>query len=133
MLLSNKAILPVLWEMFPGHPNLLPAAFDDGDELPRGWVRKPLFSREGANIEMRYADGRLLRADGPYDGPAIRQALHPLPDFEGRYPLIGSWVVGDRACGMGVREDDTPITRDTSRFLPHAIIGDGRGRMVFAA
>jgi glutathionylspermidine synthase len=133
LILSNKGVLPLLWERHQGHPNLLPAAFDDGGELPPGWVRKPLFSREGANIEMRYADGRLLRADGPYDGPAIRQALHPLPDFDGRYPLIGSWVVGDRACGMGVREDDTPITRDTSRFLPHAIIGDGRGRMVFAA
>ena len=24
MMLSNKAILPVLWELFPGHPNLLP-------------------------------------------------------------------------------------------------------------
>jgi len=27
MVLSNKAILPILWEMFPGHPNRLPAAF----------------------------------------------------------------------------------------------------------
>ncbi len=26
MLLANKAILPILWEMFPDHPNLLPAA-----------------------------------------------------------------------------------------------------------
>jgi glutathionylspermidine synthase len=27
MLLSNKAILPILWEMFPGHPNLLACQF----------------------------------------------------------------------------------------------------------
>jgi len=27
--LSNKGILPLLWEMFPGHPNLLPAYFED--------------------------------------------------------------------------------------------------------
>lgn len=28
MMLSNKAILPLLWELFPNHPNLLPAAFE---------------------------------------------------------------------------------------------------------
>ena len=28
MLLSNKGILPVLWELYPGHPNLLEASFD---------------------------------------------------------------------------------------------------------
>lgn len=27
MVLSNKAILVVLWELFPNHPNLLPAYF----------------------------------------------------------------------------------------------------------
>lgn len=27
--LSNKGILPLLWEMFPNHPNLLPAFFED--------------------------------------------------------------------------------------------------------
>ena len=28
MLLSNKGILPVLWELYPGHPNLLEASFE---------------------------------------------------------------------------------------------------------
>src|SRR5690606_30710629 len=52
LLLSNKGVLPLLWERHRGHPNLLPAEFDDGGALPPGWVRKPLFSREGANVEM---------------------------------------------------------------------------------
>ena len=133
LVLSNKGVLPLLWERHRGHPNLLPAEFDDGGELPGGWVRKPLFSREGANIEMRFEDGRLLQQPGPSGGPAIRQALHPLPDHGGAYPLVGSWVVGDMACGMGIREDDSPITRDSARFVPHAIIGDGRRRMVLEA
>jgi glutathionylspermidine synthase len=42
--------------------------------------------------------------------------------FGGGYPLVGSWVVGDRASGIGVREDDSPSTRDTARFVPHAIV-----------
>jgi glutathionylspermidine synthase len=124
--LSNKGILPLLWERHRDHPNLLPAFFDErpGDALPAGWVRKPLFSREGANIELHAADGTRLRSDGPYaDAPWIRQAFHALPAFDGGYPLLGSWVVGDRPCGLGVREDASLITRDTSRFVPHVIVG----------
>lgn len=124
--LSNKGILPLLWERAPGHPNLLPAFFDDtaGDPLPSGWVRKPLFSREGANVSMSLPDGKVIASDGPYtDSPMIRQAYHPLPRFDGGgYPLIGSWVVADRPAGMGIREDTSQITQDTSRFIPHVIL-----------
>jgi len=92
--------------------------------LADGWVRKPLFSREGANIRMRTLEGTTVESDGPYtEVPHIRQAYHPLTRFEGGYPLIGSWVVGDAPAGMGVREDAGLITRDTSRFMPHAILG----------
>lgn len=123
--LSNKGILALLWERHAGHPNLLECHIDTDRQAPLapGWVRKPFFSREGANIEAVDTQGRATRTDGPYaDGPAVRQAWHPLPVFDGGYPLIGSWVVGDRACGMGLREDSTAITLDTSRFVPHAIV-----------
>lgn len=133
-ILSNKGVLPLLWERHRGHPNLLEAHFEDAaaqaGALPPGWVRKPLFSREGANIELVSVDGERLSSDGPYqDGPTIRQAHHPLPRFDGddgsaNYPLIGSWVVADEAAGMGIREDAGPITQDTSRFVPHAIVGE---------
>ena len=122
--LSNKGILALLWERHPGHPNLLPAFFDAEPEatLPTGWVRKPLFSREGANIQLHAADDLHLCVPGPYGGAAVRQACHLLPCFAGQYPVIGSWVVGDRACGIGIREDASPITQDSSRFLPHFIL-----------
>jgi len=124
-ILSNKGILPLLWQRYPNHPNLLEAHFDDGTSaLPPGWVRKPLFSREGANVSLHLPDGRLEHSAGPYNGPCIRQALQVLPDFDGNYPLIGSWLVGDEACGIGIREDNSRITRDSARFLPHAIIDD---------
>jgi len=127
--LSNKGILPLLWQRNVGHPNLLEAHFDDGSTLASGWVRKPLFSREGANIEMHLADGSTQRSDGPYDGPAIIQRAHPLTRFEGGYPLIGSWVIGDHACGIGIREDDSAITRDSARFVPHAIVDEAPTRI----
>lgn len=129
--LSNKGILPLLWEKHSGHPNLLPAAFDDGGELPRGWVRKPIHSREGANIAMHLPNGERLTTDGPYrDRPCIRQAYHPLASFDGRHALLGSWVVGDRACGMGIREDRSLVTQDTAHFVPHAIVEEPRSVLV---
>jgi len=63
-------------------------------------------------------------AGGTYgDEPAICQAFRPLPKFGDSYTLIGSWIVDDEAVGMGIREDATLITRDTSRFVPHYITG----------
>ena len=122
-LLSNKGILPLLWQKHQGPPNLLPAFFDDGKPLQPGWVRKPLFSREGANVELLDHQGRMLKQDGPYhDSGYIRQALAPLPEFAGNYTLIGSWVVGDSAAGICIREDSSLITKDSSRFLPHIIL-----------
>jgi glutathionylspermidine synthase len=124
ILLSNKGVMALLWERHAGHPNLLPAYFDEQPHrpLPPGWVRKPLFSREGANVEICLPNGESVSSPGRYGScPTIRQAFHPLPRFEGGYPLIGSWVVGDTPAGMGIREDATLITRDTSRFLPHVI------------
>jgi len=130
LLLSNKGILPLLWQRHRGHPNLLESHFDDSTTtLPSGWVRKPLFSREGANIELRDFAGVPLHADGPYGGAGmIRQRLCPLPVFVDQqrnrevHTLIGSWVVGGHAAGIGIREDDTPITRNSSRFVPHIML-----------
>jgi glutathionylspermidine synthase len=124
-ILSNKGILPLLWQWNEDHPNLLPAYFDtsDGTSLSPGWVRKPFFSREGSNIELITTGGQYEAVDGPYtDNPRILQAYHPLPRFGERHALIGSWVVGDRACGMGIREDVGRITKDSSCFVPHAIV-----------
>jgi glutathionylspermidine synthase len=118
MLLSNKAILPVLWEMFPEHPNLLAASFEPG-RFATDFVKKPLYSREGANVSIN-AQGRSLATPGEYGAEGfIWQAYHELPRFDANYTVIGSWVIGDAPAGIGIREDASPITRDTSRFVPH--------------
>lgn len=122
-ILSNKGALPLLWDRHRGHPNLLPARVSDAAAPSAGWVRKPFFSREGANISITTPEGKRLNSAGPYgEGPTIDQAFHPLPEFGGRYPLIGSWVIGDSAAGIGIREDHSLITQNTSRFVPHAMV-----------
>jgi glutathionylspermidine synthase len=45
-----------------------------------------------------------------------------LPRFGDRYATLGSWVVGDEAVGLCVREEVQPITRNTSYFLPHYFV-----------
>jgi len=125
-ILSNKGILPLLWEMFPGHPNLLPAYFEDDPNAARlgtSFVRKPLYSREGANITLVGDGVTLVQQEGPYGAEGfIRQALAALPEFSGQYPVLGSWLVDHTPCGLSIREDANPITGNTSRFLPHAIL-----------
>ena len=126
VVLSSKGILPLLWEMFPNHPNLLPAYFENdpnADKLGTSFVRKPLYSREGANVTLVSSGTTIEQQPGPYGSEGfIRQAFAPLPRFAEQYPVIGSWIVGDRACGLSIREDANPITGNTSRFLPHAIL-----------
>jgi len=125
--LSNKGILPLLWAMFPRHPNLLPAYFDDDEkaaELGDSYVRKPIYSREGANVTMVVCGKAVDQDEGPYGAEGfVRQAVATLPKFQENYAAIGSWIAGGKPCGLSVREELTPITRNTSRFVPHAIVG----------
>lgn len=124
-ILSNKGALALLWELHPNHPNLLPTYFEERADakLENGWVRKPLFSREGANVELMTDTGERVVEPGPYgDARYIRQAFHALPKFDRNYALVGSWVVGDEPAGIGIREDLSLITKDTARFIPHILL-----------
>ena len=120
MLLSCKSLLPLLHEKFPDSPYILPAAFEP---IPGDYVRKPIHAREGSNIQVVVGGRVVFETPGPYtEGPFIYQQLAPLKKFDGRYPILGSWVVDGVACGLGIREDDTIITHNTSRFVPHQMI-----------
>ena len=116
----------MLWEMFEGHPNLLPAYFE-GDPgaaaLGNTYVRKPLVSRQGANIEIVQDSKTLFCSDGPYGGDDhILQGFHPLPEFDGNYPLVGCWLVASKAVGLCIREDRSLVTGTDARFIPHIIL-----------
>ena len=125
MLLSNKGILPVLWELYPGHPHLLEAYFDSPGEMTR-WVRKPLLGREGANITLHGSGGDIETAGDYGEEGYVYQELAPLRQFQGRFPVIGSWVIGESegaaAGGIGIREAESPIITNTSRFVPHMFL-----------
>lgn len=136
MLLSNKGILPVLWELYPNHPLLLETHFDRPGAMTR-YVQKPLLSREGANITVVTPEGSVA-TEGVYgNGRFVCQALAPtarfdaathfLPQTSGRprdaandrFPVLGLWMVDQECAGMGIRESRTPITGNLSSFVPH--------------
>lgn len=124
--LSNKGLLPMLWQRHPNHPNLLPSFFldDPGRMELRDYVVKPLLSREGENVSLFREGQEVFSAPGNYgkEGYVI-QAYAPLFTSEFGHAVLGSWIVGDRACGLGMREDMSPITANLSRFVPHIIKG----------
>jgi glutathionylspermidine synthase len=118
MILSNKAILPILWELFPGHPNLLAAG---RTPLAGAWVKKPLLGREGANVSIR-APGIEVDVPGPYaDTGFVYQAYAELGEHDGMRPVLGSWVIGDRPAGIGIRETRGYVTGNTAQFVPHVL------------
>lgn len=119
MLLSNKAILPILWHLFPDHPNLLPSFFEEDERLGERWVSKPLLGREGGNVTLRQGGSR-FSTGGLYDGPRVFQG-HADTAFEDRHVIVGPWMVGNEAAGMILRESDRPIVTADSRIVPHLI------------
>jgi glutathionylspermidine synthase len=118
MMFSNKGLLAILWELYPGHANLLETHLG-GPEKMTEYVKKPLLGREGANITLKTAHGE-TSTSGPYgDGRYVYQAVAPIPQIKSRYPVIGSWVIDGEAAGMGIRESSGMITDNLSRFVPH--------------
>ncbi|MGW4663380.1 glutathionylspermidine synthase family protein [Streptosporangium sandarakinum] len=120
MLLSNKALLALLWELYPGHPNLLPA-YLDGPRDMTSYIVKPLLGREGAGMRVVTPGGGVETGGGYGAEGHVHQEFRALPDFDGWRPVLGAWVVHDEAAGAGIRETSGLITDDTSSFVPHRI------------
>ena len=116
LILSNKAILAVLWDLFPGHPNLVPASLT---EMSGEVVRKPRHGREGNNVRITRGGRVLHETAGDYPGPHVWQQYVPVRPFDSFTPVVGSWMVNGHAAGIGVREDASPVTGNLSRFVPH--------------
>lgn len=121
MLWSNKGILPILWELYPDHPNLLPAYFDDPGPLA-SYAAKPLLGREGEGIQLIQNGRKLASGVGANAiGRRVYQGLAPLPDFDGHHPVLGVWLVDGEPAGLGIRESTSLITDNVARFVPHVI------------
>ena len=137
MLLSNKALLALLWEKFPNHPNLLPAYFSpEKFQGKSSYIRKPFLSREGKNIAEFNSSGQMVSTTdvGEYKtDDYVYQEKCRFNSFSGLisencliYPennyyttVMGVWIVGDEPCGLAIREDCSAFTKDSAYFVPH--------------
>lgn len=130
-MLGNKALLPVIWELYKDDPilgkYLLPAYFNGEQPISMtSYAMKPIWGREGQST-LLIKDGKTLEVNTGIYGQEgyIIQELCPLPAFEGiegvMHPVLGVWMIDGEAAGMGIRESAELITGNTSRFVPHII------------
>jgi len=118
---SNKAILPVLWRMFPNHSYLLNADYTLNDELKdNGYVSKPIVGRCGANIQLVSSDSKTLAEKTGFfdDRPMIYQQLFTLPQIDKQYVKISTFTAQGHYAGCGVRVDSSMIIGKNSDCLP---------------
>jgi glutathionylspermidine synthase len=117
MLLSNKALLAVLWKMFPNSPYLLESHLDGPHGMTQ-YAKKALLGREGSNVEIFGTTWE--KREGPYgESGYVYQDYVEIPNFDSNHPVIGSWIIGETARGIGIRETDGIITDNLARFVPH--------------
>jgi glutathionylspermidine amidase/synthetase len=124
---SNKAILPVLCEMFPDHPNLLEARYELEPEMARyGYVAKPIAGRCGANISMVDRHQEVMQATGGTFGGQdhIYQQLFPLPRINRLNLQIGAFTVDGKFSAACVRADPSPVITSDSDLLPLRVFED---------
>ena len=124
---SNKAILPVLWQLFPNHPLLLNASFDLSDELKaNGYVVKPIVGRCGSNIQVYDHNDRLLEAtSGQFESrEQMYQEFFPLPLIDGRYIQMCTFSAAGSYAGACVRVDRQMVIQQKSDIIALRVVDD---------
>jgi len=125
LLFQSKAILKVLWELYPNHPLLLETSSQS--ILGKTCVEKVLFGREGANVRIVSPSGTTeTSTEGEYfeQNTVFQEYTEFLKDNAGnsreafRYQA-GVFFVGE-ACGLGYRRGGK-ILDNKAQFCGHLI------------
>jgi len=118
LLFQSKGILKILWELYPNHPLLLRA---DTEPLGIKQVRKPFFGREGANVAIMDAGGKIITEnDGEYaNGRVIYQEFAELNAAKGQRFQAGVFFAYE-ACGLGFRAGGD-IIDNYAKFIGHIL------------
>lgn len=119
LLYQSKGMLAILYELFPESPYLLKTSFEP---IKEKYVKKRMFGREGANIDIVENGKVLSTTDGIYDEyKAVYQEYENfVKDEEGNYYQAGVFY-SDGACGLGFRRG-AEILDDMSVFVGHIVL-----------
>ena len=123
MLYQSKAMLKILWDLFPKHPLLLETTLSPQDFKRRSYVEKVIYGREGENVKIFNPAGVCLAAcQGEYGHfPSVYQAFEELPkDSDEEYYQAGVYYT-DQACALSFRRRDGLIIDADSEFIGHYI------------
>lgn len=124
---SNKAILPVLWSLFPNHRYLLESTFELNNHLiENGYAIKPIAGRCGSNIELVNHNEQVLdKTTGKFaEQENIYQQLWCLPQIANRYVQISTFAVGGHYGGACLRSDHSLVIKGASDMQPLRVIKD---------
>jgi glutathionylspermidine amidase/synthetase len=143
---SSKAILPILWRLFPHHPCLLKADFCITDRLHRsGYAIKPINGRGGADVQLvsgrreQELEEQEQEAGAASDektqhkvklrGSVVYQELCPLPRYGPMRVQLSPWVVGGSYAGTVLRFDEKDVLDLDSPVCPLRVVeGEGDSR-----
>lgn len=124
---GNKAILPVLWSLFPHHRYLLDTDFVVNDELAKtGYAVKPISGRCGNNIDLIGPQDEVLdQTSGQFvDRKNIYQQLWCLPKVDGKYIQVCTFTVGGNYGGTCLRGDSSLVVKKESDIEPLIVLKD---------
>ncbi|MDF7671036.1 bifunctional glutathionylspermidine amidase/synthase [Orbaceae bacterium ESL0721] len=124
---SNKAILPVLWSLFPNHRYLLEASFELNDSLiKKGYAVKPIAGRCGDNIQLiGHQEEELDKTAGRFAKQEnIYQELCCLPKVADRYIQLCTFTVGGHYGGTCIRSDRSLVIKGESDMQPLRVVSD---------
>ena len=128
---GNKAILPVLWSLFPNHRYLLDTDFVVNEQLAEsGYAVKPISGRCGNNIDLIGPQDEVLdKTSGQFfDRKNIYQQLWCLPKVDGKYIQVCTFTVGGNYGGTCLRGDDSLVVKKESDIEPLIVLKDTDSR-----
>lgn len=120
LMFQSKAILKILWDLYPNHPLLLQSSFEPISGKKQ--VAKPFLGREGANTQILDKNGEILtQTSGDYaDQKKIYQEFYEFnSDENGKFYQAGVFFAYE-ACGLGFRKGGE-IIDNMSKFVGHLI------------
>ena len=122
---GNKAILPILWQLFPHHRYLLDTDFTVNEELAQtGYAVKPIAGRCGSNIDLVSHQEELLdKTSGKFaEQKNIYQQLWCLPNIAGKYIQVCTFTVGGNYGGTCLRGDESLVIKKESDIEPLIVV-----------
>ncbi len=120
LLFQSKGMMKILCDLFPDSPYLLKTSFEPLNGIP--YVEKRMFGREGANVKLFDASGKITEAnDGPYANfrPVYQEYVEFPRDSHANAYQAGVFFAYE-ACGLGFRRGGK-ILNNMSKFVGHVL------------